>query len=148
MVFEFIVMRGFYFGVNWEMSTPMGLATGRIKTPIGTRCVHCLEHITKDDEGLYVLGHEIDTACMWEVMAIHKECHCRTLIGSLAHVQKKCRCYTSESPVGHITENMTLRQEAIAVWAEHMKEHEAEQAMNQEQQEAQIMMDVLGAHEA
>ncbi len=65
-------------------------------------CAHCGEPI--GDERTHSQG-------------MHVECVLRTIVGSVAHIQKRCGCYvpgSKESDPPH----MTLRQAAVAACTE------------------------------
>lgn len=55
----------------------------RVETPIGEACIQCGEEIAGDDDGwLYANGP-----------AAHRACYIRSIVGSVAHQQKRCSCY-------------------------------------------------------
>lgn len=74
-------------------------------------CGHCQEHFTATDAG-FVSPLAGDPKQF--VVPYHEECFLRTVVGSIAHQQHKCRCYVAggahdSDPVG-----MTKRQAARA----------------------------------
>jgi hypothetical protein len=73
------------------------------ETPVGRACFYCQEQIAMGDDGwILVDGH-----------MLHRECSLRSMIGSVAHQQRRCSCYgggaASEGESG-----MTRRQAAKA----------------------------------
>lgn len=89
---------------DWDMNVP---------TPVGTKCWWCQEAIQEGDRGQLMPSMQADGTV--EVGAQHRECGLRSVMGGLAHQEKRCRCYggsDEDSDLG----GMTLREEAIAVW--------------------------------
>lgn len=80
--------------------------------PSGERCLYCVEVF---DEAAGDSGQAMP--CLTTegtlIRHAHKECSMRNVVGGLAHLQGMCSCQggTYELP------GMTLRQEALAVWA-------------------------------
>jgi hypothetical protein len=76
-------------------------------TPVGLACIHCEEQIVSGDSGVFYANGP----------AAHRNCFLRGVIGSLAHIQKRCACYVRDSdesdPLG-----LTPRQAADAAVAE------------------------------
>lgn len=58
----------------------------RVNTPAGESCRWCEERIDKSDFGLFMNGLSGPEPYHWE-------CQARQLIGSLAHIEKRCSCY-------------------------------------------------------
>lgn len=47
------------------------------------------------------------------IIHVHKECGLREVVGSLAHIERRCSCYGGENDR---TPGMTLRAEALEIW--------------------------------
>lgn len=83
-----------------------------VATPAKTVCLQCLEDIQPDDSGVVMpyLAGEMDGG----LVAIHEECHLRSVFGSVGHQQRRCSCFggTEEDPPG-----LTKREAAKAAAA-------------------------------
>lgn len=82
-----------------------------MQRPVGQLCLQCDEPIGQSDDGLVtmVLRSMSEPATREPV---HAECQLRSVVGSLAHLEKRCSCYGGTD---HETPGLTRRQEAIAV---------------------------------
>ena len=89
---------------NYDMQVP---------TPVGTVCWWCLEDIKDGDQGLMMPSMNAKGEA--EIGAQHRECGLRSVMGGLAHQQKRCTCFGGTQDDMDLGE-MTLREEAIAVW--------------------------------
>jgi len=70
-------------------------------TPVGAFCCHCLEVIRGGEDGwIYSNGP-----------AAHRECFMRSIVGSVAHQQRRCSCYGGS---GEDDDGLTPRQAAQA----------------------------------
>ncbi len=82
----------------------------RVEVPRDTRCGWCQETIGQDESGF--VTRESADAAVFE----HRACFLRQVIGSVAHLQRRCACYmvgsrATDPPV------LSRRQAAIeAVW--------------------------------
>jgi hypothetical protein len=65
------------------------------------RCLHCDEPVLAGEE------------CQQPDM--HQECAVRAILGSVAHIEKRCGCYVPGSIEGDPPQ-MTMREAARAAW--------------------------------
>lgn len=76
------------------------------------KCPYCTERIEPSAEVIPLAGNQ-----QW-----HTECFLRAVIGSVAHIERRCSCYvpgsTEEDPPG-----MTVRESARAAWAAYQRRH-------------------------
>lgn len=96
-----------FFGDRWE--APMFEGAVEVPVPVGARCLYCTEPVAADDSGILVvalLGTGGPT-----VSPVHIECHLRSVLGCLSHLQRRCSCYGGTAHEG------TDRDSARAVMA-------------------------------
>lgn len=94
--------------------------TEQTETPVGAVCGYCDEPIRAGEDGWILDGGTV----------LHLECLLRSIVGSVAHQEKRCSCYggsgDSESGYGGSGDDredgMTLRQGARAAM-EHFRTH-------------------------
>lgn len=86
---------------NWEMQK---------QTPVGEECIDCGEAFTTEDQGVATPVMDVDRTWIGHT---HKECRFRAVVGPLAHLERRCRCFGGTD---HESPGLTRRQEAIAVW--------------------------------
>jgi hypothetical protein len=94
---------------NGQLNTAM-----RKAFPAGESCGYCevaFDEAAGDGGTAMPFGHADGN---WTLRHVHKECSFRQVAGGLAHHQKRCHCYGGE---GEGTPGMSLREEAVAVWA-------------------------------
>lgn len=97
----------------------------QVPTPAGVACGHCGELIEPNADGfvLPLVTLREDGASVAGDMALHRNCHLRTVVGSVAHQQRRCSCYVpgvvDEDPPG-----MTPREAADAAVAYYEKRFE------------------------
>lgn len=96
------------FGEKWD--APVCDDAREVSTPVGTPCQECREPIELGDRGLLEIVVRLEGTT---VEPIHRECHLRSVLGSIGHLQGTCSCYggDSEDPPG-----MSRRESALAVW--------------------------------
>jgi hypothetical protein len=96
-----------WFGKRWNGA--LCDECPEIPTPVEAYCAHCLEKIEEGDSGVvYANGP-----------AAHRNCFLRGVLGSVAHIEKRCSCYVRGSIEGDPA-GMTARQSAdaaVAAWA-------------------------------
>lgn len=80
-------------------------------TPVGERCIGCDEEFVEGDQGTAIPSMEEDGVA--RVRHQHRECGLRAVMGPLAHLEKRCRCFGGP---GNDTPGLTAREEAVAVW--------------------------------
>jgi hypothetical protein len=98
-----------WFGKEW-FGTPMAMDCPHIEVPVGDKCVHCEERFVLEDSGMKYASSKGPYA--------HRNCFLRQIIGSVAHVERRCSCFVANAgegdPIG-----MTPRQAAdaaVAAW--------------------------------
>jgi hypothetical protein len=94
--------------MNWFGKLPTVGPDLEIPVPVGKTCTHCQEAIGPNDSGVKYCEHEF----------AHRNCHLRQVLGSVAHIERRCGCYVKGSeeddPPG-----LTRRQAAdaaVAAW--------------------------------
>lgn len=98
-----------WFGKAW--GAPVCDIDYHIETPVGAHCLYCDETIEADDRGM-------TTNCEGQEQPEHLECFMRQLLGSVAHLEKRCGCYVEGSHEGD-DPNLTPREAAraaLALW--------------------------------
>lgn len=81
----------------------------RAETPVGKPCAFCEEPIEAGDDGW--LMPSIGTK--EREIPFHHACQLRTILGSVAHQQRRCSCFVSGSACGD-DPTLTRRQAAQA----------------------------------
>jgi hypothetical protein len=91
-------------------------------TPVGWPCSWCAEPIQLEDNGFLVRSMGAPDALKLdgdgEYVVQHRECHLRSVIGSVAHVQKRCSCYNpgaKETDPPELTKREAARL-AVELW--------------------------------
>ena len=65
--------------------------TARVPTPVGAECLWgCGEPIGEDHRGFVIPCIDTDGA---ELRPAHLECQTRSVVGPLAHLDRRCSCY-------------------------------------------------------
>lgn len=105
-----------YFGEDWHVPATEGAK--RVPTPVGQKCLFCEEAIKAGERGwlMNYYGHG-----GWSTQPCHRECQFRQVMGGLAHQQGVCSCQGGK-PEDDPAKDMTLREEAVAVW-EYVQRH-------------------------
>jgi hypothetical protein len=80
----------------------------RVEVPVGQKCVYCEEVIELADPGFMIPQLGLNT---WSYSPWHRECFLRTVVGSVSHQRRQCRCYGGE---GEDDLNLTRRAAAKA----------------------------------
>jgi len=96
-----------WFGKRYP--APAYADSPQAETPVGAKCTYCDEVVRIGDDG-WILG---------DGSVLHRECNLRAVIGSVAHLQKRCSCYGG---TGNHEDGMTRRQGALAAmeyWETH-----------------------------
>jgi hypothetical protein len=81
--------------IRWfghQYLSPMYQDAPEVPTPVGEPCQHCQEEIGPDDDGIVV-----DGACTALGSIYHRACFMWTVIGSVAHIEKRCSCFVPGS---------------------------------------------------
>lgn len=82
----------------------------RMPIPVGHKCDQCEEAITGTEFGveLPLIGNPLRNTVLY-----HYECHARQVIGSVSHLERKCKCFVPGSECGDPS-GMTRREGAKA----------------------------------
>jgi hypothetical protein len=82
-----------WFGSSWGAPVNAGPHVG---TPVGALCSWCVEAIEDGDSGVLMPHIDLDPdgRPVGTVRPLHRNCHLRSVVGSLAHVEERCGCYT------------------------------------------------------
>ncbi len=103
--------RNTWFGRSWGAPCCEPHLHG--PTPIGEPCAWCAEPIAEDDSGLimlYVGGDRV------RLRPLHAECQARSVLGSIAHVQRRCTCFGGPEDDGD-PPHLSRREAAkLVVW--------------------------------
>ena len=78
-----------WFGQRWD--APAFEDAPEVPVPLGAECPGCGELVDEDDTGItmpYVTEDFGVRRC-----AYHIECHLRSILGSVAHQERRCSCY-------------------------------------------------------
>jgi hypothetical protein len=89
-----------WFGKRYP--APAYQDTPQTETPVGTACRYCDEKIVMGDDGWILMDGSV----------FHRECHMRSIIGSVAHQQQRCSCFGGLDRDHE--DGLTRRQSAIA----------------------------------
>lgn len=96
-----------------------------IETPVGSRCTYCEESIIETD-----LGYAQPASSDEPAHVFHGECFLRTILGSVGHIMKLCKCYGGDRGD---PEGMTKRQAALtAVEVYRMRRDLEEELLSEE----------------
>lgn len=61
-----------------------------VPTPVGDACLHCAERFVEGDAGVVMMHVGLDGGAL---RAQHRECFLRGVVGSAAHLEKRCTCF-------------------------------------------------------
>lgn len=78
-----------YFGVRWN--APAFESAPELPCPVGEKCLLCTQEIIDGESG--VMMAYIDAQGDGGVAPQHIECHLRSILGSVAHLEMRCTCY-------------------------------------------------------
>jgi hypothetical protein len=78
-----------WFGESW--GAPVNADCPRVRPPVGRPCLFCADPIASGDAGVVVAAVRADHTAARE--PLHLECHMRSSIGSVGHLQRRCSCY-------------------------------------------------------
>lgn len=99
-----------YFGERWPSGTcDEGV---QVRTPVGEHCDWCQTPVMEGDRGLIMWTQGL--AGTYPV-PMHRECHLRTVMGSVAHMEGRCSCRTGDWSNRPQTPS-EVRQEALELW--------------------------------
>lgn len=80
-----------YFGRRWN--APAFDDAVRVPVPFGATCLYCSELVDDTDSGLMQV---VVFAAGPRDEAVHIECHLRSILGSVAHLEHRCSCFGGE----------------------------------------------------
>lgn len=95
-----------WFGKNW--GAPVCRELPNVPVPVGSLCFYCDEPLVAEDAGMQD----------GQGKPMHFNCFLRSVIGSVAHLEKRCSCYIDGASEAD-PPNLTRRQAAnaaVAVW--------------------------------
>lgn len=98
-----------FFGQRWD--APAFEDAIEVPRPVGQTCLQCTEPIGDEDSGIVMPF--MDARGRSGVSPIHIECHLRSILGSVAHLEHRCSCVTGR--LADDQTSLTHRQEAQAV---------------------------------
>lgn len=81
--------------------------------PAGENCLYCDEPFDEEAGDSGQAAPVIEAGGTAGIRHVHKECQFMNVTGRLAHHERACRCYGSDSSDAP---GMTRRQEALEVW--------------------------------
>lgn len=96
-----------YFGDPWP--SDLCDSSEQIPVPVGAPCQRCGEVIEQGDQGVMYSNGPV----------AHRNCFLRSILGSVAHIEKRCSCYVEGAEEGD-PPGLTKREganAAVAVWA-------------------------------
>lgn len=78
-----------WFGTRWD--APAFEDAPEVPVPFGAECLGCSELIEADDAGITMpyITHDMQA----RRGAYHLECHLRSILGSVAHLEHRCSCF-------------------------------------------------------
>jgi hypothetical protein len=93
---------------------------GRTPPPgAGTTCLYCGEAIEPDEPGYsQIYMGPVDYFRVF----YHRACFLRTIMGSAAHIEKRCSCYVPGATEND-DPNLTPREAAQAAWVAYSAKH-------------------------
>lgn len=94
--------RRMFFGAPWDSGVCEGAE--QVPTPLGERCTSCAQLVEEGDQGSFTDGG---------LYPIHRECALRDVLGSVAHLEGRCRCFGGDAEDEHDGDR---RASALAVW--------------------------------
>lgn len=107
-----------WFGAPYD--APAWDDMSEVETPVGKPCMHCTELIEEGDPGVVMpyVGMNEDGSTFSDIRPVHLECHLRSFLGSVEHLDGKCFCETGK----HAESGLTYREEARLVMERLRKE--------------------------
>lgn len=108
-----------WFGTPWpapDWPAPVcGDERMRVMVPLGQICLSCGEAVELDDSGVMTCYTEVAPTGEWvtSIRPQHAECLVRGMLGSLAHLERRCSCYGGTD---HDTPGLSVREEARLVF--------------------------------
>lgn len=91
----------------------------RTAPPLGEKCLHCKEPIAEGDSGVMVPMVSAEEA---RIVAVHRECHIRMIVGSVGHQRGLCTCDGGPGTMDDPPDT-TTREAAILAEREFLERH-------------------------
>jgi hypothetical protein len=73
-----------------------------VEVPLGATCLGCGELVDEYDAGITM--PYVDAGFEVQRCAYHVECHLRSVLGGVAHLERRCSCYGGKDHDGHSRE--------------------------------------------
>lgn len=105
-----------YFGRRWD--APVFDDMQAVETPVGQTCLNCTEPVEHDDSGV-VMPH-MDARGNVYPSPVHLECHLRSVLGSVAHLEGRCSCATGRRADDRTAQSYRDQARATLAW---LQEH-------------------------
>lgn len=83
-----------WFGPKWD--APITDDSPECKPPLGEKCIQCQEPILEGERGVTMPYLTIDDKTREYLNrrgAVHLECHMRSVLGDVAHLERRCICF-------------------------------------------------------
>ncbi len=100
-----------FFGQRWD--APAFDEATEVPVPVGETCLMCEETVEQGDSG--IITPYMDARGGTRSSPIHLECHLRSIVGSVAHLEGRCSCVTGRAADDRT--GGTRREDARAVLA-------------------------------
>lgn len=98
-----------FFGDRWD--APAFDDAVEVERPVGAQCLFCPDVIGPEDSG--IVTPYIDGRGKRSDSPIHLECHLRSVLGSVAHLEGRCSCVTGRRADDRTS--LTHREEGLLV---------------------------------
>jgi hypothetical protein len=103
-----------FFGQAWDSPIFDDGAGEQVPTPVGDQCLYCHESIMDGDRGFIRPVATVDNTGNPHaaLSPIHVECDLRSVLGSVAHLERRCFCVGVDNEIDYPG---TVREEALEV---------------------------------
>lgn len=102
-----------YFGVRWDAPALNGAT--EFPCPVGEKCLLCGQEIIEGESGV-VMGY-VDGDGNGGVAPQHIECFLRSVLGSVAHLERRCTCFGGDVPEdGRHARNFRVQARETMEW--------------------------------
>lgn len=95
-----------FFGERWD--APAFEQAVEVPVPVGQTCLLCTETIEAADSG--IVTPYIDARGARRDSPVHIECHLRSVLGTVSHLEHRCSCVTGRKADDFTS--ATFREEA------------------------------------
>lgn len=119
-----------WFGESW--GAPMCEPDEHAPTPVGVLCFQCEEAVEEGDKGVLMRSGDEEIIARLDpdgvmrkvegevYVAAHIECHLRSVLGSVAHIEGRCSCHGGDE---HDPPGLSRRDAARAACAAWERTH-------------------------